>query len=137
MGGVFVKDMEMPESCSECCFAMRSERRDACHGDYDFKVKIMYGCKLKPEGIEDGWVDMSQADKERQSWCPLSYQLIFPAEEMLPNDVQKNVKGEWIVGDNSLTCPICGAKGEDIKSDFTFNYCPNCGARMENKNDIS
>lgn len=45
-------------------------------------------------------------------------------------DVRENIKGEWIAGDNSLTCPRCGAHGEDIRSDFTFNFCPNCGAQM-------
>lgn len=50
-------------------------------------------------------------------------------------DVRENVKGEWTVekiGEDSysLTCPVCGAKGDDIRSDFTFNFCPNCGADM-------
>ena len=39
--------------------------------------------------------------------------------------------GRWVRSGNTLICPICGAKGEDIKDDYCFNYCPNCGARMK------
>lgn len=41
--------------------------------------------------------------------------------------------GEWVRSGNTLICPICGAKGEDIKDDYCFNYCPNCGADMRPK----
>ena len=43
--------------------------------------------------------------------------------------------GEWVRSGNTLICPICGAKGEDIKDDYCFNYCPNCGADMRNQNN--
>ena len=39
-------------------------------------------------------------------------------------------KGKWIKGDKSLQCLKCGAKGENIETDFVFNYCPCCGADM-------
>lgn len=38
--------------------------------------------------------------------------------------------GKWIRTGNTLKCPFCGATGEDIKDDYCFNYCPNCGAYM-------
>ena len=47
----------------------------------------------------------------------------------LPSVAQKS--GKWIKKGNTLKCPFCGAKGEDIKDDYCFNYCPNCGAEME------
>lgn len=46
------------------------------------------------------------------------------------NALQEPKTGHWIKKGNTLTCPICGAVGEDIKSDYCFNYCPVCGAKM-------
>ena len=43
---------------------------------------------------------------------------------------QDRPQGHWIKKGNTLKCPFCGAKGEDIKDDYCFNYCPNCGAEM-------
>lgn len=49
-------------------------------------------------------------------------------------DLEQEPKtGHWIKKGNTLTCPVCGAVGEDIKSDYCFNYCPNCGAKMESE----
>lgn len=48
---------------------------------------------------------------------------------------QEPKTGHWIKKGNTLTCPICGAVGEDIKSDYCFNYCPNCGAKMESEEE--
>ena len=44
--------------------------------------------------------------------------------------------GHWENGENNIgmkryVCSICG-KGQPY---LRFNYCPNCGARMENDND--
>ena len=46
---------------------------------------------------------------------------------------QEPKTGNWIKKGNTLSCPICGAVGEDIKSDYCFNYCPNYGAKMESE----
>ena len=45
------------------------------------------------------------------------------------------VHGEWIRKDNTLECPICGAYGTDIKGEYVFNFCPNCGADMRGENN--
>ena len=55
--------------------------------------------------------------------------------ENLPPVQPIRPKGEWIKGEKSLQCPKCGAKGENIESDFIFNYCPCCGADMRGKAD--
>ena len=62
--------------------------------------------------------------------CGDMRKVIESVDDIPTADVRENIKGEWIVGDDSLICPICGAHGEDIRSDFTFNFCPNCGADM-------
>ena len=44
--------------------------------------------------------------------------------------LERERQGHWIKKGNTLKCPFCGAKGENIKDDYCFNYCPNCGAKM-------
>lgn len=49
-------------------------------------------------------------------------------------DVVPVVHGQWIEDHDYLKCPECGVM---VKWDFTFfdignwNYCPNCGAKMD------
>lgn len=49
-------------------------------------------------------------------------------------DVAPVVHGQWIEDHDYLKCPECGVM---VKWDFTFfdignwNYCPNCGAKMD------
>lgn len=44
-------------------------------------------------------------------------------------------KGKWILGDSGQfkgvvsTCSVCGKKY--LLGNIDYNYCPNCGARME------
>lgn len=52
------------------------------------------------------------------------------AYNMAIEALQDRPTGRWVRSGNTLICPICGAKGEDIKDDYCFNYCPNCGADM-------
>ena len=57
-------------------------------------------------------------------------------------DVRENVVGEWVkergcvAGDREWKCSVCGAIFWN-GSMRRYHYCPECGARMENKNDIS
>lgn len=51
-------------------------------------------------------------------------------------NVREDVQGEWEPG--NPICPVCGQnkfKGldADIWADWQPPYCPNCGARMEDK----
>lgn len=53
---------------------------------------------------------------------------------MCAADVAPVVHGQWIEDHDYLKCPECGVM---VKWDFTFfdignwNYCPNCGAKMD------
>lgn len=56
------------------------------------------------------------------------------AENLPAADVAPVVHGRWIEDHDYLKCPECGIM---VKQDFTFfdigdwNYCPNCGAKMD------
>ena len=61
----------------------------------------------------------------------IHYDDVIECIKGMPSVTQKS--GKWIKKGNTLKCPFCGAKGEDIKDDYCFNYCPNCGAKMESE----
>ena len=54
--------------------------------------------------------------------------------DMPAADVAPVVHAQWIEDHDYLKCPECGVM---VKRDFTFfdigdwNYCPNCGAKMD------
>ena len=58
--------------------------------------------------------------------------------DMPAADVAPVVHGRWLEDHDYLKCPECGVM---VKWDFTFfdigdwNYCPNCGAKMDEKED--
>ena len=72
----------------------------------------------------------------RHAWAkglePTQYIEQIPAADVTPV-----VHGRWIEDHDYLKCPECSVM---VKWDFTFfdigdwNYCPNCGARMDKEN---
>ena len=68
----------------------------------------------------------------------LHIEYAYAAEQLLDEipaaDVAPVVHGRWIEDHDYLKCPECGVM---VKRDFTFlnignwNYCPNCGAKMD------
>ena len=49
-------------------------------------------------------------------------------------DVRPVVRGKWItVMYHLYECSECGAAYQDVG--YGFNYCPNCGARMDGEDD--
>ena len=58
------------------------------------------------------------------------HDLLVDCFEVLPSVQPKAKTGRWIKDGDKLKCPICGAKGENIKDDYCYNFCPVCGARM-------
>ena len=64
--------------------------------------------------------------------CPIRDENAQPCEHAIEVAPVRN--GRWIEDHDYLKCPECSVM---VKRDFTFfdigdwNYCPNCGARMD------
>lgn len=47
-------------------------------------------------------------------------------------DIAPVVHGQWLDNEDYMFCSICGIQWNYCDNDTkTFNYCPNCGARMD------
>ena len=76
------------------------------------------------------------------SWCECGEQY-SPNMSKIPNaDVAEVKHGHWIGHDEAIKkgnfdlaycCSICGRCDWDCTESELFNYCPNCGAKMDNK----
>ena len=76
---------------------------------------------------------------ERLSFEIVTHKLL----EMPAADVRENVSGEWVGADldkDFVTCSVCKNSGYKdrmaLRPDYAkkyFNFCPNCGADMRNK----
>lgn len=48
-------------------------------------------------------------------------------------DVEPVRHGRWIEGRDHLKCPVCRGLAKKDFRDGCWNYCPNCGAKMDAK----
>lgn len=86
--------------------------------------------------------------KQRQDWY--TPWIVETLEDLPPADVAPVRHGRWIVGDslpmhdiagnlswgNWYTCNQCEFKTYAIERHITqYNYCPNCGAKMDGDAD--
>ena len=61
-----------------------------------------------------------------------------PTVKVEPIEVPKPVRhGKWIEEIGMFMCSECGDawSSSDAKMIFGFNYCPNCGAKMESEHE--
>ena len=79
----------------------------------------MYGCRI---------IECFPADDAKEI-----------VDQMPTVDAVEVVHGEWIRGLDEydvefIECPLCGGEfydGDNDTFDKPYNYCPNCGAKME------
>lgn len=78
--------------------------------------------------------DISAAVKHRGMGEIIGQTLMRYVKRQPAADVAPVVHGRWIEDHDYLKCPECGVM---VKWDFVFfdigdwNFCPNCGAKME------
>lgn len=47
-------------------------------------------------------------------------------------DVAPVVHGHWVEDPDEMGCSVCGERWNYCDNDtYTFNFCPNCGAKMD------
>ena len=58
--------------------------------------------------------------------------------EALPSTEPERKKGKWIPDKSGIVywnCSECGFASEAFGADILYHFCPNCGARMEIRNN--
>ena len=53
--------------------------------------------------------------------------------EIIDDESKKVKHGEWIDYDDAYGSLMCSVCEDDAPDDIPWDFCPNCGARMENK----
>ena len=87
----------------------------------------------KPIECDDAISRQAVLDLINADW---KYENLEQPVSNLPPVQPQQKYGMWIKKGNTLKCPFCGAKGEDIKDDYCFNYCPNCGTKMQESEEV-
>ena len=86
---------------------------------------------------------LTQIEKAKDENRPFDYDSLIDFVKVLPNAnkiaLEKQKTGHWIEqdgydGDTYYDCSECGESFcliEGTPTDNLYNYCPNCGAKME------
>lgn len=85
-------------------------------------------------------IDADLINRDTFSDCENATECVYAIGNILTADVQPVVHGEWdnIYYDdkeNSCMCSICRSTFIFEVNEDLFNYCPDCGAKMDGGND--
>ena len=81
--------------------------------------------------ILDGWRD-AHADVDDVHGCGLLEDVICEVDAQTAADVSPVVHGRWVEHFDEMECPVCKRQWNYCDNDTnTFNFCPNCGAKMD------
>ena len=86
--------------------------------------------------ILENWRD-AHADVDDEQGCGLLEDVIWEVDAQPAADVAPVVHGNWEYIPQTLNtlsqfrCPVCGWWSLDPSIDGAYNYCPNCGAKMD------
>lgn len=106
---VIINGFNMPDTCEKCLFARWSN------------VYQTSSCELVPRGEMCFEMYSVEYRSKRSDICPLT--TIHPEPPKM---------GEW-VDDGDPLMITCGNCGYGVKRYNNTPFCPNCGARMEEK----
>ena len=80
-------------------------------------------------------LDKHEAECERCACNLLAERDALKEEKLISNaDVAEVVHGRWLINSDGYY-PYCSECKEEPKSGIMTNYCPNCGAKMDGKDD--
>jgi len=112
MSGLYIPDLQIPENCMGCNY------RDPSYGNC---------CELMID-------NPSNSFEEQYRLCPIR---ILCKNAVPAADVRENKRGRWILEiepDGKPYCFHCSVCDDDfhyIGITTKYNFCPNCGAKME------
>ena len=117
--------------------ALRNHR--VCDEDKCETCELMDDAADALEAAEKRIAELERILKAVQKNSGINFRLWQEAEAQMPKE------GEWIYTplerykEYKVKCPFCGAEYHDCYDGYIdaedFNYCPNCGARMDGEDD--
>ena len=121
------------EDCLETMqkYEIITDQEDANYGH--IRALIDFGNVKKGDlgGKIDNYNNLSQEDN---CWVGY-YARVYGNAEVCGNAEvfgEVEVRGEWVEHEYEMECPQCGCFWNYCDNDTErFNYCPNCGAKME------
>ncbi len=78
--------------------------------------------------------EVFEKDSEEQRWdsgCWIRYRLFEKILKDQPTIEPEHKTGKWIKKGGKHICPNCGSGYDNAQLPYSFNYCPNCGCKME------
>lgn len=85
--------------------------------------------------ILENWRD-AHADVDDEQGCGLLEDVICEVDAQTAADVAPVVHGWWVEDLDEMECSECGAGWNYCDNDtYRFDFCPNCGAKMDGGGD--
>lgn len=104
------------------------------------RYKVFENCLEKIPTLDDykidQWCDGCKEYDQKRHCCPRFNRVIRETVEDFNREHHK--KGKWIKYDSHCECSFCHSVWWYVENKIEFfNYCPNCGARMVDENEIN
>lgn len=104
---------------------------ERCGEAYDFKYDFIYGNGIqKVSANDEGKIIRVPYVEESITLCP---SCMAKLDDWLKGEQGQPARWNFDLESNSIECDTCGAeyKLAPYERESDFNYCPNCGARIE------
>lgn len=83
---------------------------------------------------EAAYEDFEKCNSENPKWTPSRVKALIARQKAADVALVRHGRWEkvaWWQHQNRYECNECSLCGCRVKPKFTYNYCPNCGARMD------
>ena len=82
---------------------------------------------------EEAYEDFEKCNSENPKWTPGRVKALIARQKTADVAPVRHGRWKWSFDYGLLGCSACGWNTEEYISDYA--YCPNCGAKMECRND--